>query len=96
MPQRGRRNVDGTLLMTLACGATWDAAAQKAGVSRATVQRRMQDPEFCKELQQLRADMVQRAAKEATDKASDAAKGAAQKVGQKVEDLGQKIKDSSS
>ena len=62
MPQRGRRNVDDVLLMALACGATWEAAAQKAGVSKATVQRRMQDPLFCRRLQDLGADMVKRAA----------------------------------
>ena len=34
MPQRGRRNADSVLIMALACGATNEAAAQKAGVSR--------------------------------------------------------------
>src|SRR5438034_2765520 len=61
MPGRGRRNADDMLLMALACGATIEAAAQKVGVSQATVYRRLQDPEFQKRLQQLRSDMVKRA-----------------------------------
>ena len=60
MPQRGRRNADDLLLMALACGATWEAAAQKAGVSKATVQRRMNDPAFHKRLQELGTEMVKR------------------------------------
>jgi hypothetical protein len=62
MPQRGRRNVDDVLLMTLACGATAEVAAQKAGVSRATVQRRLQNPAFRTRLQEFQADMVKRTA----------------------------------
>ena len=46
--------------MALACGATIEVAAQTAGVSPATVYRRKQDPAFCKELQQVSSDMVQR------------------------------------
>jgi len=60
MPQRGRRNADDLLLMALACGATFEAAAQKAGVSKATVQRRMNDPAFQKRLQDLGTGMVKR------------------------------------
>src|SRR5262249_23081555 len=62
MPQRDRRNADEVLLMALACGATLDAAAQKAGVSKPTVRRRLQEPEFRQRLQEVRSDMVQRAA----------------------------------
>jgi hypothetical protein len=54
--------VDEVLLAALACGATADAAAQKAGVSRTTVHRRLHDPEFCQRLQQIGTDMVKRAA----------------------------------
>src|SRR5262249_43626426 len=60
MPQRGRCNADDMLLTALACGATWESA-QKAGVSQATVQCRMKDREFCRRLQELKADMVKRA-----------------------------------
>jgi hypothetical protein len=61
MPQRGRRTTDDVLLAALACGATWEAAAQKAGVSKATVQRRLKNPEFCQRLQDIGTDTVKRA-----------------------------------
>jgi hypothetical protein len=69
---RGRRNVDGVLLGALGCGATFEVAAQKAGVSPATVTRRMQDPKFRKLLNQSRADMVQRTAGTLTAAATEA------------------------
>jgi hypothetical protein len=50
------------ILMALVCGATPDAAAQKAGVSKATVRRRVQEPSFRDRLKELRSEMVQRAA----------------------------------
>jgi hypothetical protein len=60
MPQRGRRHADDLILMALACGATWEAAANRAGVSKPTVQRRLKDPEFCRRLQEVKADIVKR------------------------------------
>jgi hypothetical protein len=60
MPQHGRRNVDQLLLMALACGATYEAAAAKAGVSKTTVYRRLQAPEFQRQLQETQAEMVRR------------------------------------
>jgi hypothetical protein len=74
MPQRGRRNADDMLLTALACGATWETAAQKAGVSKATVQRRMKDREFCQRLQELKADMVKRASADLTAASGEAIK----------------------
>ncbi len=74
MPQRGRRNVNELLLMTLACGATVEAAAQKVGVGRATVLRRLKEPEFCARLQQVRSDMVTRTAGMLTAAAGEAVK----------------------
>jgi hypothetical protein len=62
MPSQGRRSADDLLLMTLACGATVEAAAQKAGVSRATVLRRLREPGFQQRLQEFRSDMVKRTA----------------------------------
>jgi hypothetical protein len=62
MAQRGKRRADETLLLALACGATVEAAAAKAGVSPATAYRRLQEPDFKRRLQELRADMVQRTA----------------------------------
>jgi hypothetical protein len=74
MPHRGRRNADELLLMALACGATVEAAAAKAGISRATVQRRLADPAFRQQLQEVRAEMVQRTAGMLTAPAGEAVK----------------------
>jgi hypothetical protein len=60
--------------MALACGATLDAAAQKAGVSKTTVKRRLQDPKFCARLKELRSDMVQRTSSMLTAAAGEAVK----------------------
>src|SRR5262245_33483921 len=60
---RTRQKVgDQVLLQALACGGTVQNAACKAGVSERTAYRRLADPEFCKQLQQLRLEMVQRTA----------------------------------
>jgi len=48
--------------MALACGATVENAARKAGVGERTVYRRLADPEFCQRLNQFRFEMVQRTA----------------------------------
>jgi hypothetical protein len=74
MPQRGRRNADEMLLMALACGATIETAAQKAGLGRTTVFRRLQDPEFQRRLQEVRADMVKRTAGTLTAASTEAVK----------------------
>jgi hypothetical protein len=62
MPQQGKRIKDHRLLMALACGATIENAAQQVGVSASTVYRRLEDPEFKKSLQDIKADMVRRTA----------------------------------
>jgi hypothetical protein len=62
MPRHGKKDIDERLLMALACGATIEGAARTVGVGDRTVYRRLNDPEFRKRLQQLRADMVQRTA----------------------------------
>ena len=60
MAQNGRRSADDKLLLALACGATVESAARQAGVSESTAYRRLKDAEFCRKLQSLRADMIQR------------------------------------
>jgi transposase-like protein len=72
MPQRGRRSADEAVLLALACGATVEAAARQAGVSPATVYRRLQDAAFIRRLQRLRFDMVQRTAGALTAAATEA------------------------
>jgi hypothetical protein len=74
MAQRGRRNADQRLLLALACGATVESAARQAGVSESTAYRRLADPAFRRQLQQLQADMVQRTAGMLTAAAGEAVK----------------------
>jgi hypothetical protein len=46
----------------LASGTTVEAAAELAGISRATAFRRLQDPEFQRRIKQTRGEMIERAA----------------------------------
>jgi len=62
MAEAKKQRGDEQLISALACGATRENAARQAGVSLRTVQRRLADPEFCRELQAFRADIVQRTA----------------------------------
>jgi len=74
MSHQGRHGADDALLLALACGATKENAALKAGVSERTVYRRLKDPDFRQRLQALRSDMVQRAANVLTASAMEAVK----------------------
>jgi hypothetical protein len=56
-----RKNADATLLAALASGATVEAAAKQAGVSEGTVYRRLREPGFKAEIDQARADLIERA-----------------------------------
>jgi hypothetical protein len=62
MARTKEKTADSALLQALACGATVENAARKAGVSERTAYRRLADPEFSKQLHQLRLEMVQRTA----------------------------------
>src|ERR1700683_4898153 len=57
-----KRTADQALLQALACGATVEIAARKAGVAERTVYRRLTDAAFKARLMESRADMVQRTA----------------------------------
>ncbi|WP_149114776.1 hypothetical protein [Limnoglobus roseus] len=57
-----RATADDTLLLALACGATQEAAATKAGLGVTTVRRRLQDPDFVRRLRAVQADIVARTA----------------------------------
>ena len=58
----GRKQGDDILITTLACGATVEAAAQKAGMSDRSVYRRLESPEFKRQLKEFRSDIVKRTA----------------------------------
>ena len=62
MPAGQRKKNEDALLLALACGATVEAAAKQCDLTDRTIYRRLQDPDFRARLQELRADMVKRAA----------------------------------
>jgi len=74
MSQKGRQNADGQLMLLLACGATLETAARQAGVSLRTAKRRVADPEFKRQLNTMRWDMVDRAVGTITAAMGEAAK----------------------
>jgi hypothetical protein len=57
-----KRKTDAGLVLALACGASPENAAQKAGLSLRTVYRRLAEASFRDQVRQVRAEMVQRAA----------------------------------
>src|SRR5262245_30888549 len=57
-----RKGTDRELLQALACGATVEHAARKAGVSERTAYRRLANPGFCRQLRALRTEIVLRTA----------------------------------
>jgi hypothetical protein len=62
MARATHKKADRTLLAALACGATVENAARKAGLSERTVYRRLASAEFRERLIQERIDLVQRTA----------------------------------
>src|SRR5262245_1286132 len=58
LPKQGKG--DEALVLALACGATAEAAAVKAGMSRRTVFRRLADESFRRRLRNARQEMVER------------------------------------
>jgi hypothetical protein len=74
MPQQGKRQADLRLMTALACGATVEQAAAKSGLSESTVYRRLSDPAFAKQLQTMKAEMVQRTAAALTAAAMEGVK----------------------
>lgn len=57
-----RKRAEAPLLLALACGGTVEQAARQTKLSERTVYRRLQDPEFRRQLHSIRDDMVQRSA----------------------------------
>jgi hypothetical protein len=74
MAHRGRETADAVLALALACGATAEQAAQKAGVSARTVHRRLAEPAFQRRLQAAKAEMIRRPAAILTAAMMEAAK----------------------
>ena len=62
MPVGRKKKADVELALALACGATPESAAQKAGLSRRTVYRRLEDPAFRAQVSAMRAEIVRREA----------------------------------
>ncbi len=56
------RKADDALVLALACGLSAEQAAKQSGVSPATVYRRLQDPAFQQRAEELRHEMLTRAA----------------------------------
>jgi hypothetical protein len=57
-----KRKEDVVLVVALACGASAESAAQKAGVSLRTVRRRLAEPAFRTQVNEVRTEMVHRQA----------------------------------
>jgi hypothetical protein len=57
-----RKKAEDALLLSLACGASVDAAARQCGLSERTAYRRLREPQFQRRLQEIRTDLVQRTA----------------------------------
>ena len=62
MARRYSKKADDLLLHALACGATVENAAARAGVTARTVYRRRKDVDFQRRLRERSAEMVQRVA----------------------------------
>jgi hypothetical protein len=74
MPQPHNRRADAKLLLALACGATVEQAARQTGLSVRTVYRRLADPDFRRQVQSTRTDMISRAAATLTAAGTEAVK----------------------
>ena len=57
-----KKKADADLVLTLACGASPENAAQKTGMSVRTVLRRLADPRFRAQVNDMRAEMARRIA----------------------------------
>ena len=74
MELAGAKKSGNGLILALACGATVENAARKAGVSERTVYRRLADPAFRQQIRKTRAEMAERAAAALTAASMEAVK----------------------
>jgi hypothetical protein len=72
MPRKPRKKAEDKLLLTMACGATVENAARQCQLSKRTVYRRIEEPDFRRRLQAMRTDMVQRTSGALTAAGSEA------------------------
>jgi hypothetical protein len=72
MADNGRKKGDLALLLAFAAGHTVRDAASLAGIGERTATRRIADPEYRRQITELRADMVQRALGKLVDAATQA------------------------
>jgi F420-0:gamma-glutamyl ligase len=68
-----RLEKDSTLAMALASGESVGAAAEQAGVTDRTVRRKLSDPEFRRQVADLRGELMSRALDRMTDNMTRAA-----------------------
>jgi AcrR family transcriptional regulator len=71
---RNKEQVNTTLLLALACGASNEAAARQANVSTQTVWRRLQEKDFQARLKEMRSEMVTRTSSMLTAASLDSVK----------------------
>lgn len=72
MAHRGRAHADDQIALAIACGATSEQAAYRAGVAIRTVTRHLANPAFQRRVADLRREMVERTAAMLTAAASEA------------------------
>lgn len=73
MAEARRQGADGRLAFAMATGLTNGQAAAAAGISVRTAQRRLKDPDFCRQIQETRASMLDACVGKLANAALDAA-----------------------
>jgi hypothetical protein len=61
MSRRGRKGADDVLAGHLAAGLPIKTAAEKTGMGYRTARRRLEDPQFCRQVQRLKGEAVSQA-----------------------------------
>jgi hypothetical protein len=74
MARQGRKNADPVLALLLAQGKTVTDAARESGVCERTVRRRLADPEFVRQVDAARAQLMEAALGELVDGLTQATK----------------------
>jgi hypothetical protein len=72
MARQQRKKSDDLLLIAMACGSSVENAARQCHLCIRTIYRRLEDPDFRRRLQEMKADMVRRTAASLTAAGSEA------------------------